>query len=60
MKAIYNKATASVFGIETAFHIVSQPVVKDGTIRLTVSYQSPAIKFDKGVLKVFPNPKNKP
>lgn len=59
-KATHHKATAELFGIPTAFHFVEQPLDKKGEIRLTVSCQMPGLKFEDGVLKVFPNPKNKP
>jgi hypothetical protein len=59
-KATYQKATAEVFGVPTAFHIVSQPVEAKGEIRLTVNVQMPALRFEGGALKVLQNPKNKP
>jgi len=59
-KATYQKLTGEVFGVKTAFHVVEQPIDRTGEIRMTISVQMPALRFEDGVLKSYPNPKNRP
>lgn len=58
MKANHETIIGPVFGVDTVFHIVTQPVKDE--IRMTISCQMPGITMEAGTLRVHRNPKNKP